>query len=104
MSPRLLLTLTLAALTITAQILTSRIDNARTGANTHETILTQATVNAGHFGKQFSLKTDGGIYAQPLYIPHLAIAGRGTPNVLPSNRAMSCARSSSPVLASRQRR
>jgi outer membrane protein assembly factor BamB len=67
---------------IVAQVITSQADNARTGANTHETILTPANVNVRQFGKAFALKVDGGIYAQPLYVPHLAIPGRGSPNVL----------------------
>jgi len=28
------------------------------------------------------LRVDGGIYAQPLYVPRLAIPGKGTRNVL----------------------
>jgi len=67
---------------IVAQNVTSQADNARTGANTHETILTPANVNARQFGKVFALKVDGGVYAQPLYMPHFAIPGRGSPNVL----------------------
>ena len=72
----------LPCLVLTAQIFTSQNDNLRTGANTRETILTPANVNARQFGKLFTLKTDGGIYAQPLYIPHLEIPGKGTHNVL----------------------
>lgn len=65
-----------------AQVLTSQMDNARTGANIHETVLTPANVNSRQFGKLFTLKTDGGAYAQPLYVPHLAVAGKGSRNVL----------------------
>ena len=67
---------------LAAQILTSQVDNARTGANVHETVLTPANVNVRQFGKLFSLKGDGGIYAQPLYVPQLAIPGKGSHNVL----------------------
>ena len=67
---------------VTAQILTSQVDNARTGANIHETILTPANVNARQFGKAFVLRVDGGVYAQPLYVPHVPIPGHGSPNVL----------------------
>ncbi len=57
-------------------------DNARTGGNTNETILTPANVNASAFGKLFSCPVDGYVYAQPLYIPGVAIPGRGLHNVL----------------------
>ena len=56
-------------------------DNARTGQNLQETILTPANVNAAGFGKLFTIHTDGQIYAQPLYVSNLAIAG-GTHNVV----------------------
>ena len=56
-------------------------DNSRTGANLKETILTPANVNPTNFGKLFTIKTDGQIYAQPLYVSNLAIAG-GTHNVV----------------------
>ena len=56
-------------------------DNSRTGANLQETILTPAIVNSTNFGKLFTIATDGQIYAQPLYVSNLAIAG-GTHNVV----------------------
>src|SRR5580693_8722297 len=56
-------------------------DNARTGQNTQEAILTPANVNSSQFGKLFSLTVDGWVYAQPLYLSNLTIAG-GTHNVL----------------------
>jgi PQQ enzyme repeat len=56
-------------------------DLARTGANTSETILTPANVNATAFGKLFSDPVDGQVYAQPLYVENLSIAG-GTHNVV----------------------
>ena len=56
-------------------------DNSRTGANLQETILTPGNVNATNFGKLFTVHTDGQIYAQPLYVSNLAIAG-GTHNVV----------------------
>ncbi len=70
------------AATLAGQVFTSQVDNARTGAVTNETVLTPANVNSKQFGKLFSLKVDGGVYAQPLYAPHVAIAGRGSVNVL----------------------
>ncbi len=67
---------------VIAQVVTSQVDNARTSANLHETVLTPANVNSRQFGKSFTLKVDGGVYAQPLFMPHLPISGRGSPNVL----------------------
>ena len=80
----LCLTLVLAAhLASWAQvnILVRGYDNNRTAANLNETILTPANVGSGNFGKLFTVHTDGQIYAQPLYVSNLAIAG-GTHNVL----------------------
>ena len=62
-------------------IYTRSYDNARTGANLQETTLTPANVNAQTFGKLFTVPIDGEIYAQPLYVANLAIAG-GTHNVV----------------------
>ncbi len=63
-------------------ILTQHYDNARTGQNTSETILTPANVSSAAFGKLFTLTADGYVYAQPLYVPDLAIPGQGTHNVI----------------------
>jgi outer membrane protein assembly factor BamB len=60
---------------------TRSYDNARSGANLQETILTPANVSSTGFGKLFTVHTDGEIYAQPLYVSNLAIAG-GTHNVV----------------------
>ncbi len=56
-------------------------DLARTGQNLQETILTPANVNSNTFGRLFTIPTDGEVYAQPLYVSNLAIAG-GTHNVV----------------------
>jgi hypothetical protein len=58
-----------------AQLTTSQYNNARTGANLSETTLTLRNVNSRSFGKLFSLKVDGDVYAQPLYLPRLKVAG-----------------------------
>jgi hypothetical protein len=63
-------------------VTTSQYDNARTGANLHETQLTPASVNANHFGKLRAFKVDGAIYAQPLYVPRLGIPGKGVHDVV----------------------
>jgi outer membrane protein assembly factor BamB len=62
-------------------VYTRSYDTSRTGANLQETILTPTNVNSTTFGKLFSFHTDGEIYAQPLYVLNLAIAG-GTHNVV----------------------
>jgi hypothetical protein len=69
--------LLLAAVPLAAQVLTTQYDNARTGATPTETVLTPANVNAGQFGKIFTLKVDGDVYAQPLYVPRVNVPGRG---------------------------
>jgi hypothetical protein len=57
-------------------------DNARTGQYTTETVLMPANVNASRFGKLYSYPVDGHIYAQPLYMPQVAIPGNGVHNVV----------------------
>jgi hypothetical protein len=72
----------LFAFQVFAQVTTSQYDNARTGANLSETVLTPQNVNPSQFGKLFSLPVDGDIYAQPLYLPQLDIPGKGKHNVV----------------------
>jgi hypothetical protein len=57
-------------------------DNSRTGQNTLETVLTPENVNAAHFGRLYSFPVDGYVYAQPLYMPQVAIPGNGIHNVV----------------------
>ena len=62
-------------------VVTYHNDNARTGQNLKETILTTTNVNATTFGKIFKYAVDGNIYAQPLYVPNVTING-STHNVV----------------------
>jgi hypothetical protein len=55
--------------------LTWKFDNQRTGLQPNETILTPANVNATQFGEKFSVGVDGWVYAQPLYVSGVTIAG-----------------------------
>src|SRR6266849_1159780 len=71
-----------ATLSGQTSVLTWHNDNARTGQNLQETALTPANVNASTFGKLFVIPVDGKVDAQPLYVPSLAIPGKGTHNVL----------------------
>lgn len=59
----------------TVNIPTWHMNNARTGLNDQETLLTPANVSGGSFGKLFSYAVDGYVYAQPLYISNLSING-----------------------------
>jgi len=56
-------------------VLTFHNNNARTGLNNKETILTLTNVNSTNFGKLFVLPADGLVDAQPLYISNFTING-----------------------------
>jgi hypothetical protein len=77
-----ILVLTAGLLANAQSVTTSQYDNARSGANRLETILTPRNVNVRHFGKIFTLKVDGDIYAQPLFLAGLDIPGKGRHDVL----------------------
>jgi outer membrane protein assembly factor BamB len=62
-------------------VLTHHNNNFRTGANLDETCLTPDNVKAQTFGKLFTLKVSGQIYAQPLIATNIEIQGQ-TRNVL----------------------
>src|SRR5712692_9635414 len=74
----------LCAPPINAQVnvVTYHNDNARTGQNLNETILTPANVTSATFGKLFTQRVDGDIYAQPLYLSNVEIPDVGRKNVV----------------------
>jgi hypothetical protein len=57
------------SLTANTQMTTSQYDNARTG--------TYLTVNPQQFGKIFTMKVDGDVYAQPLFLAGVEVPGKG---------------------------
>ncbi len=63
-------------------VLTWHNDNARTGQNLDEKILTVQNVNPKTFGKLFVIPVDGKVDAQPLYAAKLEIPKQGLRNVL----------------------
>lgn len=63
-------------------VLTAQYDHQRSGANLRETILTPRNVNAATFGKLFTLRVEGDVLAQPLYVPNLEIPGKGVHDVV----------------------
>jgi hypothetical protein len=56
-------------------VTTWHYDNANSGANTSETILTPLNVNPNTFGKLFVQPVDGAIVGQALYLPAVTISG-----------------------------
>lgn len=62
-------------------VLTYHNDNARTGQNLNETILTPGKVNVNTFGKLFVLPADGKADAEPLYLADINVNG-GVHNVV----------------------
>jgi len=64
------------ALAAPVDILTVKYDNDRTAANLRETILNTRNVNEKSFGKLVVFPVDGQIYAQPLVVSGLEIAGK----------------------------
>jgi outer membrane protein assembly factor BamB len=67
---------------LAADVTTYHNDNARTGRQTGETVLTPSNVNVGSFGKLFVINVDGKVDAQPLYLTAVTFPGQGTHNAL----------------------
>jgi hypothetical protein len=59
----------------TLNVLTYHNDDARTGQNMQETILTPSTVKSAHFGKKGFLPVQGAVDAEPLYVSNLLVGG-----------------------------
>jgi hypothetical protein len=78
----LIFVLALGACSDAQKVTTSQYDNARLGANRIETALTPRNVNTQYFGKIFTLKVDGDVYAQPLFLSGVEIPGKGRHDVL----------------------
>ena len=57
-------------------------DAGVSGANLHETALSTVSITPSTFGLVFKLPVDDAIFAQPLYVPNLAIPNQGTHNVV----------------------
>jgi len=72
----------LLALVTPVSVTTYHDDDARTGANLREHLLTPAVVNVEHFGKLASYAVDGQIYGQPLYLPDVHIGSRAAHDVV----------------------
>jgi hypothetical protein len=66
----------------TTDVLTYHNDNARTGQNLNETVLTTANVNSAKFGKLAAYTLDGRVDAQPLYTSSVTVPGQGAHNLL----------------------
>ncbi len=63
-------------------VTTWHYDNARSGANPSESILTPQNVKMKDFGKLFTQPVDGQVIGQALYLPGVTIPGNGVHNVV----------------------
>jgi fibronectin type 3 domain-containing protein len=67
---------------LSADVLGYHNDNASTGRNLNETVLTPDNVNASTFGRAFTTNLDGNVYAQPLVMSGLNIPNKGIHDVV----------------------
>jgi hypothetical protein len=67
---------------LTTDAVTHHYDTFRSGANTHETILTTANVNSAAFGKVAEFPVDGQIDGQILFLNQVTIPNQGSKDVL----------------------
>ena len=73
-----------------ADVTASRYDDARTGANLTESLLTADSVNPNDFGRLFAYDLSDRnrpgeqveVYAQPLYVSHVGVPGKGLVNLV----------------------
>ncbi|HUN91626.1 MAG TPA: pyrrolo-quinoline quinone [Burkholderiaceae bacterium] len=63
-------------------VLTWHNDNARSGLNAQETVLTPANVSASSFGKLGQWSVDGAVDAQPLYVSGVTLADGSSHDLL----------------------
>lgn len=63
-------------------VLTRHDDNARSGANLHESQLTPSVLRSGAFGPLFTLFVDGFVYAQPLVATDVDLGAGGVHDVV----------------------
>jgi outer membrane protein assembly factor BamB len=56
-------------------VLTQHNNNFRSGLNNHEIILNTSNVNTKQFGKLFTLPVDDQVFAQPLVVFNVPVAG-----------------------------
>jgi len=78
----IVLLLTAATLRAQTNVVTYHNDNARTGQYLNETLLSPVALETGRFDKRYFLAVDGAVYAQPLYLSRVKIAGTGFHNVV----------------------
>jgi chitodextrinase len=68
--------------TTSAGMFTHHNDDARTGQNLNETVLSPSTVTSASFGKLAEYSIDGIAHASPLYVANVNIPGVGLKNVV----------------------
>jgi hypothetical protein len=56
-------------------VLTQHNEDARTGVNQHESILTPGNVSTARFGLLWKLPVDDQVYSQPLYLSNVSVHG-----------------------------